>query len=697
MKNQVLALLLVVSEVVIASPTAEEYPHWKECFPSGTFSAEQDRCSKLQQVDEFIDQHANQNKGAVFDFDGTLYNEGIDLKEEHGTELNGKQVKVVGQPAWHRWAANHWHEYPKLDLFPLYRTKGNNHLEALINVDNYLEGKSNSKTGKVTGYHKFRQIGTLEAGMTPENMAEAVKLYLDNYSPEDYAFKPVLDIMQNMINNKFKVWIITGSNPYFVSVVLDRIEQLDTTGYFNFGDLSVTPHQPSSKNGKTINSRIVGNAAKVYNGKFTAVWDDRYLPRNKYKELYAVMKEGKRLVIRDYIEPYDNTDIIACVGNSGGDFEMMDYVLNKPDSKGIFINPRGRLKKLEDNPNTATFSMSRNLDPEQRMFNSINSLHQQFLDAEKDFSLTIPESWKDIEFKHIVGCGMGGSSLHYQVFNSTSLSEQKIVIANDYNIPKYVDLKQALVIGSSFSGGTEETISCFKQAIDGRAKTIAITGKEKGELAKIASDNNIPILYLGLGDIEPRVAIGKYFTYLVKILHKLGLSKMFDVNAVADNLKQQDLFPETQQLAPKMIGSTVMIYSGKSFSSTARIAKTIINENGKHPSFQSELPEANHNEIEGYINADGKYTLIFFDNPKNDHPKIRERFEKTVISVKKHSQADIINYIYQPTGNLYIERVFNALLWSHYLGYNLAIISDVKPKEVDIIKCFKEQLKGNDC
>jgi hypothetical protein len=356
----VLFLQSALSEVLTSSvPTLAEYPHWKECFETGTFSNKPKNCSKLQKVDAFIDLYKGQAVAAVFDFDGTLYHEDIHLDEQYGTTLNGKKVQVVAQPAWHRWAANHWDRFPQLQLFPLYRTENNGPLTALINIDNYLEGKVNAKTGKVSGYHKFRQIATLEAGMTPENMAKGVSLYLDKYSPNDYAIYVVLDIMQNMINHQFKVWIVTGSNPYFVSVVLHQIEQLDTTGYFNFGKLSAVPHQPSSRDGKQIKSRIIGNAAKVYDGKFSAVWDDRYLPRDKYDEIYAVMNEGKRLILKDYIEP-NETEVVACIGNSGGDYAMMSYVLEKQsettETLGILINPRGKLASLIDHPNTITLS-----------------------------------------------------------------------------------------------------------------------------------------------------------------------------------------------------------------------------------------------------------------------------------------------------------------------------------------------------
>ena len=337
------------------------------------------------------------------------------------------------------------------------------------------------------------------------------------------------------------------------------------------------------------------------------------------------------------------------------------------------------------------------LDPDLKMLKSINSLSQQFLDAEKDFpAKTIPEAWKDIEFKYIVGCGMGCSSLHYQIFNSTNLSQHKIVIVNDYDIPKSIHLKDALVIGSSFSGNTEETLSCFKQAVNAGAKTIAITGKENGQLAQLAFNNNIPLLFLNIEKNQPRLTIGKYFTYLVNTFHELGLSDMFDINVIATNLKQQDLFTKTQKLASDIKGSTVIFYSGKSLMSTARIAKNTINENAKHPSFHSMLPEANHNEMEGYINATGKYTFILLSDPK-DNPKIRERFEKMVIAVRKHSKANFISYIYQPIGQSKLERIFSILMWSHYLGYNLAIASNVKPEPVNVIECFKKQLKGNNC
>jgi glucose/mannose-6-phosphate isomerase len=435
---------------------------------------------------------------------------------------------------------------------------------------------------------------------------------------------------------------------------------------------------------------------KFYKGKFTAVWDDRYLPRDKYDKLYAVMKKGKRLAIKDYIEPNDATDIVACVGNSGGDFEMMTYVVEKKLAKtlGILINPRGKLKELKTKPNTLTFAIG--LDPNLKMRRSIDNLGEQFIEANqnKDFPLKVLKAWKNFDFKHIVGCGMGGSSLHYDIFNASHLSPHNIVVVKGYRIPKSIDLKRSLVIGSSYSGNTEETLACFKQAIEGGAKTIAITGKREGKLALLVKEKKIPVIFL-TGDMQPRVATGMYFTYLVRILHELGLSKMFDVDAVASRLKsiQKKLLLETQQLVIKLGNSTVIIYSGQLLSSSARIAKVIVNENAKLPAFSSILPEANHNEIEGYRQAKGKYALILLSAP-NDHPKIKVRFAKMVDAIRKHSKAEFVDHIYQPTGQSHIERIFSSFMWSHYLAYNFAIAANVKPEPVDLIEEFKLELEN---
>jgi len=352
---------------------------------------------------------------------------------------------------------------------------------------------------------------------------------------------------------------------------------------------------------------------------------------------------------------------------------------------------------LANPPNFDYETRSKHLEPNLKMRHAIDNLGKQFIDADKAFPSEALSSWTKRDFRHIVGCGMGGSSLHYDIFNATHLSPHSIVVVKGYRIPNSIDLKRSVVIASSYSGNTEETLACFKQAISGGAKTIAITRNKKGKLAALVTEKNIPVIFLTGVDMQPRVATGMYFTYLVRILHELGLSPMFDIDAVSSRLEsiQKALLVDTQQLAPELRDSTVVFYSGQLLGSSARIAKVIVNETAKQPAFSSLLPEANHNEMEGYQQATGRFALILLSDP-DDHPMIRCRFNKMVDAIKKNSQAKFFSSVYQPSGQSSIERIFSALMWSHYLAYNLAVASNVKPEPVELIEAFKREL-SNGC
>ena len=116
-----------------------------------------------------------------------------------------------------------------------------------------------------------------------------------------------------------------------------------------------------------------------------------------------------------------------------------------------------------------------------------------------------------------------------------------------------------------------------------------------------------------------------------------------------------------------------------------------MNETAKQPAFSSILPEANHNELEGYQRAIGRFALILLSDP-DDHPMISRRFHKMVEAIKTHSEAEFFSHVYQPSGQSYLERVFSALMWSHYLAYHLAVASDMKPEPVELIEAFKREL-----
>jgi hypothetical protein len=359
-------IICLTSASLSASATSTElaklYPGWVKKNVIKDLSA-------LNRIHDFILKYKDQSKIAVFDFDGTLYNQDVQVHEKFGARDANKNKAMIkaGQPVWHIWAANNYNKkaLKGLNLFPLYRNDSQFvdpqtgcegdacPLFDLILKDDYLEHKTNQDP---KGFHKFGQIATLEAGMTPLSMAKGLSIFLNDYPVRRHAMTAVLDVLQNMLNNGFKVWVVSGSNPHLIAATLKKIQDEMTEFNYDFGDLAKVPYQPSSKDGSSIHSRIIGNFAKVVNGKFSAAYDDRYIPFSKYGQIYANMKYGKRLAVRNFIEEFDGPEkgmrgeAVFCAGNSGGDLEMMYEVLDKnklreSSALGLTVNASSGLKK----------------------------------------------------------------------------------------------------------------------------------------------------------------------------------------------------------------------------------------------------------------------------------------------------------------------------------------------------------------
>ena len=303
-----------------AIPQQNDYPHWN--FQN------KNSYKKLVKIDHFINQHKNQGNIALFDWDGTLYSETIPSKNYQPGNLRS------GQSLWHIWAALH---LQNINAFPQFNIT--NKRQAIIAHDNYLEGKTNIT---IDGYNKYSQIATFEAGMTPEEMATGIQHYLSTYPVSQYMYYPSMDILQHLIDSGFQVWIVTGSNPYFVSVLLKNIERhIDYTKnkkyHFHIASASFNPNT----------DHIIGNhAVLTLNGKFSNVYDNRYV-KNKQNKRFIIDGQGKAVAIHSYIKKQSHRPIVFYAGNSGGDVAAMQYVLkHKKQAICIAINPRGTLTTL---------------------------------------------------------------------------------------------------------------------------------------------------------------------------------------------------------------------------------------------------------------------------------------------------------------------------------------------------------------
>lgn len=306
----------------ISTRLALAYPHWKNT-----------RLVDLVRIDRFIERHAGKNAIAVFDFDGTIIS-------EEWPAIGG--TLSSGQSAWRIWCAHNLSSlpsvFPQLDI----GCGADDHRDNILLLDDVLEGRTNVEA---SGWLKFTGLTSFEAGMTPEEVCGAVEAFLAKEPPAGRVFFPMLDVMQHMIDRGWRVWIVSGSSPYFISAVLADISR--TCEYtpgrrYDFEGILIDSWKPRSAFAPD-GARLLGNTARLdASGRFSRVYDDSFT-RVSAREKYILEKEGKRVALETWIEPAEGGHALLCAGNSDGDAVLMETILGRAsDTLGLFVNPRGK-------------------------------------------------------------------------------------------------------------------------------------------------------------------------------------------------------------------------------------------------------------------------------------------------------------------------------------------------------------------
>lgn len=314
----------------LADDICKEYPHWDCNDP------------QLALIDNVVKSHLDSTgRGhgiAAFDWDGTLYEEHIPNPDLTGDFRSGQSI-------WHIWAADHIASYPY--LFPAFKTS-DNHAENIKTQDSYLEGKFKQVTGpgssnplSPTAYDKFSQIGTMENGMSLQELQDGIHGYVKDFSPKTYAFTKVLDIVQRFQNKGYVVWIITGSNPYVLANIINDTDGVNSAS-LNYNLLPGCKNAADNYPQFLKTCTIAGNSAKVdaKTKRFTSVYDNRFLSTQlNAGEMSIVDGYGKQLVLQQ-LRDQSNLPIVLYAGNSNGDTFAMQNTLDKqPDAMGVFVQP----------------------------------------------------------------------------------------------------------------------------------------------------------------------------------------------------------------------------------------------------------------------------------------------------------------------------------------------------------------------
>ena len=192
----------------------------------------------------------------------------------------------------------------------------------------------------------------------------------------------------------------------------------------------------------------------------------------------------------------------------------------------------------------------------------------------------------NIPFRRIISCGMGGSSVAGEML---SLVRDDVVVHWDYDLPATTGLSD-LVVCTSWSGNTAETLSSYDTARKLGAPIIAIT--TGGALAQRAAADGVPVTLIPNPDgLAPRLGAG------------LMAGALFGMLGMADTLPVVDGFAAVAagtKLGQAIGDRTPVFYASHGYRKIAGWFKAMVNENAKRHAWASNFPSAAHNEVEGW-------------------------------------------------------------------------------------------------
>jgi len=298
----------------------------------------------------------------------------------------------------------------------------------------------------------------------------------------------------------------------------------------------------------------------------------------------------------------------------------------------------------------------------------------------------------------LVVAGMGGSAVGGLLARAAlgDRASRPIAVTRDYALPPWAS-PAATVLCISYSGDTEETLAAYDAAgAVGARRIVATTG---GRLADSARADGVPVIPMPAA-LQPRAAVGYVTVAVLEVAALAGVAERLHVEIDVAAAHLESLAAEwgpagpadglARGLARDLEGRVPVVMGAGPTAAVAYRWRTQLNENAKLPAHSAELPEADHNEVEGWAGADGlgRFAAVFLDD-SDLHPRVRERISVTESVIAPH--AAIVRRV-QSIGEGRVERVLSLVLLGDLVSVYLAVLRGVDPTPVDAIAQVKARL-----
>lgn len=346
------------------------------------------------------------------------------------------------------------------------------------------------------------------------------------------------------------------------------------------------------------------------------------------------------------------------------------------------------------------------LDPDDAL-GSVDLLGAQLEQVWREFKkVKIPKHFKKVD--KVVINAMGGSALPGHMLKSVYFEELKksVEIINSYKAPGYLD-KNTLYIICSYSGTTEEPVSTFSAAQKTGAKIFGITSG--GKLARLIKQGKMPGYIfdpVANPSKQPRIGIGYTVAAHIALFKQLGFIKVGDKEikdllAKISSFKKQFSFDvpfdknKAKQLAKDIEHKAILIAASEHLAGNAHVFANQTNETGKTLSAYHLISELNHHLLEGleFPAVNRKNLMFVFLESDLYHPKNRFRYKitKKIVAKNKVSSSS-----YKLKSKDRLTQAFEALSFSSYATFYLAMVNNINPNLIPWVDLFKAELKKFD-
>lgn len=308
----------------------------------------------------------------------------------------------------------------------------------------------------------------------------------------------------------------------------------------------------------------------------------------------------------------------------------------------------------------------------------------------------LPPHYADV--RSIVVAGMGGSAIGGDLAAALVAGELKVpmTVHRDYGLPGYVG-RDTLVLTSSYSGNTEETLTALDEAKRRGAKVMCLT--TGGKVAAFGRANGYPVLTFSYS-AQPRAALGYSLGLVLGVLGRLGFVRdlsadieaaLADVARLEERVHEGARTNDAKQLAIALHRRIPFAYGAGVMGVMARRVKGQFNENAKSWAAFDVLPELNHNAVVGFPEPPlaREALAVLLLRSERDHPRNQLRWD---VTRELLDRAGVPHHTLRFPGSSSLSEVLQLTYFTDHVSFYSALLNRADPSPVASIDFLKDRL-----